>query len=606
MQIYAVASGLDAVATTSLVDAVTATARSFGDPRIPGAPTVDETAGELRVAAVSHVAEPAGARRYHGRAGDALVLYDGLPIAVDGSFYAEDAERLAERWEVAPGGLTGIFSAVRADLATGAVECMTDPLGLSRVYLARRPGGFVLSSSVGVIRRYLGLGEPDLLAMSTVLTLGWAVGGHMLVEGVEAVGAGQITRLRGSELTVTPYSGPLRLAHERRRWSIPELTERLVTATRAASRVAGGPLVCGITSGRDSRVLMGLARAAGTPARYHTVALPGAPEDVEWGGRLAALVGAEHEVFVPRVASTEAEWTEQTGRFMAQLEGTASVGSMSEWLEHQRPEPTLGVRLWGMGGEVGRAAIGLGTAFAGNVWGLRSAVRPQAAVVHHKVQDGGGIVRTEAVERSHRYLDGYLADQSRAGWPPGELAEVYYAFERVSNLFSAGTRRAAPMVDAYSPFASREFLEYSFACSAGERYVEAPHRRLLAAFDRELFEQPWERPWRPQRPQLAPALVLGEAARQQAGRARARLRSGRRPDTPREQPFGHQWLEGGIGVVRELAAASPDSPVWEVADRAVVLQRLSGAPEQRRGHMEHLCRVATLLWYFNGPPRSEH
>jgi hypothetical protein len=274
---------------------------------------------------------------------------------------------------------------------------------------------------------------------------------------------------------------------------------------------------------------------------------------------------------------------------------------MSEWLVHQAPRDALAVRLWGMGGEVGRAAIGLGTAVAGNVWGLRSSLRPQAAVVHRKVDDAGGLVRPEAVARTHGYLDEFLRERLVEGWPTREAAEAYYAFERVRNLFHAGTRRSAATVDAYSPFATQDFLEYSFACTPAERYIEAPHYRLLEAFDPELAALPWDRPWRTQRPGLAPLAVTAEFAQLQARRATQRLRrrSGRAPAGI--VPFGQQWLEAGIGPVRELAHAAPGSPVWSVADRPATLRMLDGPPETRRPVLEALSRIATALWYFDGP-----
>jgi hypothetical protein len=602
MQIYAIAHRLDGHARMSLEEAVSTTARSFADPHLSPAQVLHVRGPALEVAAAAHEDAYAGSRRYRAQAGSTVVAYDGLPIAVDGSFHAEDAAQLAQRWATAvPDGLTGIFTAVRADLETGEVECMTDPLGLARVYLVQRGDGWALSTSIAVLQRLVGAATPDLTAMSSLLTLGWAVGGRTLLEDIGTLAPGHVHRFGPRARSSVDYGSEARLAVDRPRRSLAELTQRMVTATQEASRVAAGPLVCGITAGRDSRVLMALARAAGAEARYHTVHLPGADEDVEGGRRLAAAVGAPHEVVEPAVPASAEEWTAQTARFMAQLEGAASIASMSEWLEHQRPRPTLGVRLWGMGGEVGRAAIGLGTAVAGNAWGLRSWRRPQDSVVHRKVLDGGGLVRPEAVDRTHRYLDGFVDDRLAEGWPVREAAEAYYAFERVRNLFHAGTRRSAATVDAYSPFSTYDFLEYSFACTPGERYIEAPHHRLMVAFDRELMALPWDRPWRPQRPTLAPVMVVGEAARLEARRAAGKVRARRPSSGPGPLPFGHQWMEGGVAPILELVRSRPDSPVWQVADRAGVQRLLEGTPEDRRPRLEHLARIATILLYFDGP-----
>src|SRR5215207_1184090 len=107
-----------------------ATAWQAGDPR-----------RAVSVAGVEPPARLTGGRRQHVVDGTRTVLYDGLPVDADGSLDATDAGVVGAGWEeLRSGRLEGQFAAVRADLAEGAVEVLTDALGLVPVLRVALPG----------------------------------------------------------------------------------------------------------------------------------------------------------------------------------------------------------------------------------------------------------------------------------------------------------------------------------------------------------------------------------------------------------------------------------------------------------------------------------
>src|SRR5215207_838241 len=164
-----------------------ATAWQAGDPR-----------RAVSVAGVQPPAALTGGRRHHVADGSHAVLYDGLPVDAHGSLDATDAAVAGARWEeLRAGRLEGQFAAVRADLREGAVEVLTDALGLVPVVRAALPGGgWVVSNSVEVARRVAGCDAPDPLGAATMLTLGWPAGGRTVRAEVEVLAGGRVHRWR--------------------------------------------------------------------------------------------------------------------------------------------------------------------------------------------------------------------------------------------------------------------------------------------------------------------------------------------------------------------------------------------------------------------------
>ena len=526
--------------------------------------------GTLAFAAVAHPPERAGPRRYLARRGDVVVAYDGLPLPT------YDAELLLERWGEQE--LEGIFSALRVDLARGTFDLQLDVFGMAKVFRARRGDGVVVSNSLEVVRLLTGASAVDPVGVASMLGLGWAAGGHTLLDGIEVV-----------EGPVTPRSVTPR--HSTSERSAREVVD---TMLELASVVADlRPLTAGLTGGRDSRLLMALARTAGLDVDYYT---SGNPEDVDVviARELARELGLRHQLVTPPLPG---DWDAATSGFSAQTDGLASFWIVADWVEHQGVEGDVGLKLWGPGGEIGRSGrIGLAIPFGANTPGLRSSAAVQLWILHRKVADFGGLLTRDAVATARAYLDRFVAARLEEGWRPREVSEAYYGFERVRYWASAGVRRASVATDLWTPFVSRNYLEYCWSLTPEERAVEAAHWRLFSELDPRLRDHRFDNPWRPQgRPRLVPWMVGSDIARAAARRALSRG-----APSAAVPPFGLRWVEAGLPSLRELAGSLPDADVWQFVDRGRLQTLLAGPAPARAAVAEGLCRVLTVLWWLHG------
>jgi len=600
VQIFAVTREWPDLGGDGLAGAVKRASSAY--PRLAGNTLVafEQRSRGLSAAAISHPRSVARPREYRATSGGVTVLFDGLPVDSHGAFVAHDAAALLERWDELPGRLEGVFSALRVDRQSGEVQCLLDVLGMARVYLLRRERAWALSNSVEVLRLVGGLGTPDPLGVSSLLTLGWAAGDRTLLAGIEVLaggylhtlGAGHQARPILTPATVVPRSlGPAP--------PVGALAESMTRTLRAAAEGIGH-VSCGLTAGRDSRVVLALALAAGVPVDLFT---SGRPEDldVQVARKLADRVGLDHRVIAPVLPAEHDDWRVQTSRFVSQTDGVASLWDVADWVEHQQPIKRLGVKLWGPGGEIGRAGnIGIGIPFMANMPVLRASWRAQRWVLEQKTNRWGGLVSRDAADETLGYLNTYLAQRRAEGWRPREVLDSYYAFERVKHWVAAGVLRAIEGVDVFAPFVSRDFITYCYALTPGRRYMEAAHHGLLLALAPELGDIEFERPWKPQRPRAAAVDVLGQALRWSAERATARRGDRGRARAATATPFGQAWYEAGAEVHHELCLSFADSPLWDFVDRRRYEQIVALPREQRAPCAEGLSRVLTIFWYFHG------
>lgn len=564
VQLYAVARGIREIGEAEMLDALRGAAAAF--PKLDSA-TLEHARsadGSLVLAAIAHPASAAAPRRYFARRGEQVALFDGLPLPV------HDAEQMLDGWDEL--ALEGIFSALRVDLATAAVDLRLDALGMAKLFCARRAGGMVLSNSVEPIRRLLRLSEPDPLGVSSMVGFGWAAGGSTLLRDVTIV-EGPVTPARA-----TP-------ARARARVGAAEVAETLTGLVRGVGTFA--PLTCGLTAGRDTRVVLALARAAALDVSYYTSGHED-DTDVVVARRLARELDLRHDVVTPTLPE---DWRAATSAFSSQTDGLASFGIIADWAERVTSDARVGLRLWGAGGEIGRAGnIGLAIPFGANAPGLRRSAAVQRQILRGKIHDFGGLLTPAGVAITKAHLDQFVADRVEEGWRPREVSEAYYAFERVRYWASAGVRRIASASDLWSPFVSRAFMEYCWSLTPAERTVEAPHWRILTHLDPGLRDLPYEYPWRPQAPRRAFAMV----ARDVAGKAvRAALTRRRGPAAAEPPTFGSEWITAGSAEIAEVVAGTPHSPLWDFVDRDQLVARLNAPDEGVR-------RALAAVWWLEG------
>jgi hypothetical protein len=610
MQLFAVAYRADGTAKNLGVEtAVEAAARSF--PQLAGCQMLAGGSGDGRLAfaAASHPPQFAGRRRYSSRKGGVVTLFDGLPVDRENRFDASDAAVLDDRWTQAPSSLEGIFSAVRIDLDAGEVECLTDPVGMAKVFLARDASGWLLGNTVEALRAIGGFGSPDPLGVSAIVSLGWPVS-RTLVQGVQPLVGGCLHTFTSAGHGEKPYLDPSMVAprnNAHRIGGAVELAGRLKTTTAAAVDEIR-EVSCPLTAGRDTRVLFALMLSLERRSvDYYTSGVPAEP-DVEIARMLAREAGVVHRLVTPQIPREASRWVEMTARFASQTEGMATLHGIADHVDHGEAPGPLGLKIWGPGGEIARAGnIGMLIPFVSQVPGLRASWEAQKRTLETKTSTLDGVVRREALEATRRYLRDFADRRREEGWRSREVLEAYYAFERVRNWASTGVRRVSGATDLFSPFVSRDFYEYAFSLGPGERYVEAAHHRLLSVLSEELRDLPFEKPWKPQRPSLAPALAVRGIADAALGRVRGRMPRRRRGAAEsvgaESRDFGRAWLEAGIEQHLELCSSVPDSPLWDYVDRGRLDAVLSGPSAKRRPHAEGLCAVLTPFWYFHGPTR---
>lgn len=611
MHIYVISAGLPALTATDLTSAIEAVGGDFAlDPATLW--DVASTDSDVRAAGIHHSLDRCGPRRYVHGADATRTWFDGLPVEPDGRFAGHDAAQLAARWAESD-RLEGAFSAVRLDRETGLVEVVLDAMGLSPVYVARRDSGVLVSNSVAVLISLLNLSGPDPLGVSSFLGLGWAAADRVLVTDVRALAGGSRHTIRRGELLSDRAFGPATVARtERGAIGLSELARHLTSLTRSAVHDID-PVGCALTAGRDSRILAALLEAAGEEALYFTGGPPGHP-DVVIASELAEHMGVRHEVVCHDPADSELDWTDAAGRFIAQNDGLSSLLQLPDYIDLTATWPPLGVKLGGAGGEIGRAGTGYITAIATNAPLLRRSQALQRRLLAMKVRNDGGVMTGEATAELSRYLDRFVDERLEEGWRTPELAEAFYAFERVGRWAATGTRRVAGTDDGFSPLSTRTFIEYCFSLSSSERYIEAAHHRLLAELAPALLRHRFETPFHPQRRWVAPILASRDLATVGSGYARGALRARRKqrlsttgqtgaPQPP--YPFLHEWLESRLELVGDLFAQE-QSPLWDFISRPRVLALLAGEESDRARNQEALLRAATVAWYFHGPKPANH
>ena len=603
MHIYAIAANLPGVTFQHLAHELAKLGAEFGlEPKSLWSRT--SRGGLLLAAGIHHSPARCAPRVYLSHGERELTWFDGLPVSAQAGYAAYDAEALSRRWDSAAEELEGQFSAARLEPERERAEILTDALGLAQVFCAREGGGVLVSNSAALITAVLGLDSPNPLGVCSFLGLGWAAGASTLNSGVEVLCGGARHTLDSTGLSTRQDFGPQTIPRKRGAPISPaELAERMTTITGNAvhsmQRVG-----CALTGGRDSRVLVALLRAAGEEALYFTGGPPSSP-DVVIASELAKMLGLEHELVHHDPASTSFDWTEAASRFVAQNDGLASLLQLPDYIELPPSPPPLGVKLWGVGGEIGRTGTGMLTAIATNAPVLQRSNRVQRKLLGVKSRDDGGVMTREARHELAGYFDRFHHERLAEGWSPDEIQEAFYTFERVGRWGATGPRRMAVSDDIFGPFASRLFIDYCYSLSSKERFVESAHYRLLSEISTSLRDHRYDTPFPTPRPWLASAM----ATRQLLIAVRKRLRDRRRTSTVAalhtgppdpEYPFQHAWLEARLPLIRELFS-SADSALWDYVSRARVEHLLNGSESERAHHQEGLLRATSIFWHFHGP-----
>ena len=554
------------------------------------------SSGGLIAAAGLHHGPVAAPRRYLDRSEPLVTLFDGLPVDPCGAREAHDARQLAAGWDSWLDDLEGQFCALQLDLREETVQVRTDSFGLVPVFAMSSGGGTLLSNSVEAIRELLGPSEPDPIGISTMVGFGWASARHTLLADVRALAGGSTHTFRAGGVQTHIRFGPGRLDRSSERaTSGSELAEHLAGMVQHGLRGIE-PLRCAVTGGRDTRLLLAFVRRCGLQADYYTIGRD-TDDDVRWARMLAQSFGFPHRTVLAE-HDLDLDWTAAAGRFLSQTDGLSSLGQLIDYAELPTRVESLGVKLWGIGSEIGRVGQTDTAISASALPLLGRSLRLQQKVLAMKADPYRSVMTAQAQELLDRSVADFAAERREEGWSVDEIAELFFIFERVACHGSAGPRRAAAADDLFSPFCSRRYTEWCLSRPAAERYVERPYVQMLAHVSPELLTFPFMVPLKP----ALPWMRVPRAARRIAGLLALRLRreqAGIELENGRA-PFVFEWFEQRLEMLDELFSR-PNSPLWELIDRPRVRALLHATPQERYPHLEPLLRAATVAWYFDGP-----
>ena len=434
---------------------------------------------------------------------DGRAFFSGRPIVWRGDVADGRAPLDPSFWLDPPvDDLDGRYVGVR--MAGDEVTVFADALGAYPVY---RRGQAVSNNAYALRGSDAGL-RLDVLA--SLLGGGWSLSGDPVWQDVERI---QPER---------PEPAPDESFDPDRAASL------LTAAVRALADWPNRPDFIPVTGGRDSRLVLAAALAAGIDFETTTGGEPGHP-DVEIGRDLARVAGVpwrliEHDPH----GSVESDWRRAAELLWLTSSGTASLSDAAGFPFGPRPGP---LPLWhsGQGGEIARAYYGSGTGtddlylrFVGRRPGRREILG----------EEGERLVREQ--------IEAFAADA-----PAGDLGDLFYLHRRMGT-WAGPTHGAVELVrDTTSPLWSRRLLPDMLAAQSGEF-----HRQVLERLAPQLAEVPYERPRTPPR-KLADELLR-------------RVR-------PKPDPFDRILPE-----IRDAVLSQPQHAAWHVLDRARV-EELLGA-----------------------------
>lgn len=593
LHLFAIAADIPSLPSGRLAKALDAIGREFGlDPTT--AWDASSPRGALTAAGVHHGAR-ASPRRYLARGGATITAFDGLPVDPSGAHTAHDAGEIAKGWDSWVAELEGQFCALRIDLERERVELMLDTFGLVPAFAAHHGHGVLVSNSVAAIRSLLGSAEPDPLGVSSMVGLGWAASRHTLLRGVLALAGGAVHEIEGGRLTTRAHFGPGRI--DRRAGaatSVEQLADHMADLTESAARGLD-PIRCAITAGRDSRLVLALVRARGIDPRCYTIGAHSS-KDVTCAQALARRFGLAHEVLVPQ-EDAERDWAAVAARLIAQADGLSDLRQLMDGL-HPDGSGSLGLRMSGLGGEMGRNGPTENVVAVANTPLLGRFSGVQRRVLRMKGDAFRHLMTRTAQEVMDNNIDQFFDRRLAEGWRANEVADLFFAFERVGCHGATAARRASMADDLFTPYCTRRYVEYCLAMTPAQRFVELPYQQLLRHVSPELaafpFKDPLKRPW--------PALAAPRAIRRLAQISSEKVGIRRHKHTPAtgEEPFLLSWVEGQRELLGDLFDHD-SSPLWELISRERVKALMAGTPQQRAADLVGLLRVATVFWYFHGP-----
>ncbi len=518
----------------------------------------------------AHSGPSVGGVRYVHRESQRFSLFTGRPFRWTGVERADGRRPLDPSFYLRPSGewiddLDGRCAVVRYDDRDRALEVWSDPLGAYPLFWCDRAGTISISNSVELLGRALGRPSVDLGAVATMLACGWSLRGS-LVEGVARVE-------RGAVMTWRPRRRPSvrRQLTTRKIVSMmgagfdPELAaDQLVAATSALADWPGRPSVLRLSGGRDSRLLLAAALAAGIEFEVSTDGRNGSP-DLRIARWVCKAAGVELRANVPAEYEAWDRWMLETAPMLGLTAGSAiSVQDASGYFDGAKN--ALPLIFNGQGGEIARANYGIEQVAHEGLWRRlfmsagRSRVSELARNIFSRVAHSVDLLTArgqEAVEHSFvTFVESALAGRAQAE----DVRDLFYLQQRMAGWAAIGHGCVEYVKgDNVCPLWSRQLLPQQLGAPLERRAAEYFPQAVLEVLAPRLVSIPYVE-WAPIDAPTGPRSAL------------------------------QQQLRGFVDQ-------HPALPLWEVLDRQRVKQ-LAATPPSSLDFVDdmRLCRLATAFF----------
>ncbi|MEA2422800.1 MAG: hypothetical protein QOF55_1899 [Thermoleophilaceae bacterium] len=516
-------------------------------PFFPGRPVqgwADES-GRCAAAWVAHE----GLDYVHAEPGR-LALFAGRPILWTGDTRADGRAPLDPRFYLdhhfATSELDGRFAAAR--FADGKLEVTSDRLGAYPLYATEVGGVRLVSNNAEALRAARGGSSMSAPVLASLLGGGWSLTGDPVWDGVHRIPPPALA---------TGVAQMLGAGFEPER-----AAANAAASVRALADWPGRPSVVPVTGGRDSRLVLGAALAAGIDFTTTTGGEPGQP-DVEIGRRLAQAAGVPHSVLEhdPH-GSVMTDWRRAAELLSLTTSGTSSLSDAAGFPFGPRPGPLV---LWhsGQGGEVARAYYGLGERLDRD-----SLIERQYRAFVARRPGRTEMIGSQGQRLVREQIGQFVDEQLGAGVAPVDVPDMFYLQRRMGTWAGPSHGAVEFVRDTTSPLWSHRLLRDELGLPAGDRARELFHLRVLERLAPQLVDIPFEddRPWPARQSDLARRVQRGRVlARKVRGEVLRRARAARAPSPPGEDPFARVLPE-----IRDAVLSQPGHDAWQVLDRARV------------------------------------
>lgn len=485
----------------------------------------------------------AGACVIHGliwqMAGDAGQLLDAPALAA----------LLSRPGMALPDDIAGEYAILRLH-PCGTLEAFGDCAGLHHIFHCadRRP---IVANRAGFVAGIAGDRQPDAKAGVWLGTIGYRVGDSSAWAGVRQLRQGD--RLIHEDGNARIVSAAPELPPQRGydHGGDGLLAEGLAQAKAAVRLAAGdGPLDLPITGGKDSRVVLAVALAAGLRDRLtlFTRGYAGHP-DVVVGAQIAARLGVPHRREPPLGSDLSPDLAPRDFVRLLATIAWQTDGGMGGWDNVSGHSVGTGTIVSGHLGEVLKAYAKRLPEGALDAVGM---VRLQAPF------DPMALLRDPARTTLVAQLSAQMAEARHAGADEADLPDLFYWHNRVPNwlggIRSVKSFERQPIL----PLGVPALMRLAFQMTAAERKAELAHYKLIQTAAPELIDLPFaHQTWDASLGAVAIEPVLAPAG---------------------SALFGSwQWSINRVPAVRATLIAlfaALDIPLWHDVDRARLIDAL--------------------------------